>query len=172
MTACKGCAHPQRVQIDADLVANVPFRKIIAYSGMSLGSISRHREHLKTELAHAYKARESANAEHAGNLINRIDNVISEAQDILSHAKAKGDIKAAISALGAITRALELVGRSSGEIPNGGGLHLHRTTITNHNLNVDVGSDLELALAVAEATRGFDAGEIDRLRLLAASASG
>jgi hypothetical protein len=169
MTACKGCIHSQRQQIDLDLVANVPFRQIVAYSGMSLGSLSRHKDHVKRELARAYNARESAGSEQAGELLNRVNHLLNEAQGVLAHAKESKDLKACVAAIGALTRVLELYGRSSGELQPSGGLHLHQTRITNNTLNV-AGCDDEIQLAklICEGTNGWDETRIAELKQLAA----
>jgi len=98
----------------------------------------------------------------------RIEELISEAQDICKLAKADKKFAAASNALNTTARALEVLGKLTGEIAlpvNAGGIHFHRTRI-NPSINL-VDNDLDLALAVREATRDFNRYEIERLKAIA-----
>jgi hypothetical protein len=146
----------------------VPFRQIIAYSGMSLGSLSRHKDHVKREIAQAYQARESAGSEQTGELLNRVNHLINEAESILAHAKESKDLKAAINAVNALRGLLELYGRSSGELQASGGLHLNLSRSTTINNTVNIGDDQrELAVLVGEITHGWNSERIEELKMLA-----
>jgi hypothetical protein len=162
---CRACHHPDRDKVDADLVAGVPVRQIHALTGLSLGGLTRHKEHVREIIR---ERQPSERAELAVSLVSRVERVINEAETILSTAKACGDLKAAVAALNANLKALEMIGRASGELAaNGGGIHLHahRTTVTN--VTVEPGSDEELAALISEATHGYDTAEIQRLKTIA-----
>jgi hypothetical protein len=101
-------------------------------------------------------------------LVNRIEELIREAQDICKLAKADKKFAAASNALNTTARALEVLGKLTGEVPppiNAGGVHFHRTTINQASDRID--NDLDLALAVREATRDFNRDEIERLKSIA-----
>ena len=166
---CKGCHHRERDRVDRELVACVPFRVIRGWSGLSLGTLSRHWKHLQQDMGLTLQSRTPAErAEHGESLMDRIEDLISEAQDICKLAKADKKFAAASNALNTTARALEVLGKLTGEIAlpvNAGGIHFHRTTV-NTSINL-FDSDLDLALAVREATKDFNPDEIARLKAIA-----
>jgi hypothetical protein len=167
---CKTDSHPRRAEIDLAMVNNVPYRTIIETypeQPLTLGGLNRHWECVKEQLGDAIQQRAGERAERAGDLVSRVELVIADAQAILSDARTNKDLKAAISALGAITRALELLGRASGELSSGAGFHLSVTNNRTTNNVVNVQEDTDLALAVQEATMNFNPDVIHRLKALA-----
>jgi hypothetical protein len=167
---CKACRHPERDRIDREIVTGQPFRQIAGWTGLSLGGLHRHREHVSKTLREAF-AREGT--ERAEDLLDRLESLLHDAEAILASAKAKDDWKGAIAAIGAATRLLELVAKVRGEIPqlNTPGLHLTLNK-TTYNVRGDASGndDTDLALLVQEATKNWSPAEIERLRLLAENA--
>jgi hypothetical protein len=165
MPFCKPCRHPLRDEIDAKLVAGTPLRTLRDSYHISLGSLSRHREHVKNMIR---ERTDGQRQEHGSELLARVLRLAGEAEEILQSAKAASNLKAATSAIVAAVRTLELVGRLSGELaqPNTPGLHFHVDKSTHINVNYD----FELAVLVKEATKNFDAKAIAELKALADSA--
>ena len=108
---CKACIHRDRAEIDAQMVANIPYRAISSRFAVPLGTLSRHahhvREMIKERLPHE-------RAEHGTNLISRVETIITEAEGILESAKSTKDLRCAILALGAIGKQLETLARMTG----------------------------------------------------------
>jgi hypothetical protein len=173
MPACKPCHHKNRPRIDAQMIDGTPYRIILTENpDLSLGSLSRHRAHIKQALASAMSLRAVERAENGSELLQRVLRLAGEAEGILEDAKSSKNLKAATSAICAAVRVLELVGRLSGELqaPNAGGLHLTLNRVTNTTIH-NYGDDAELAQLVGEATKGFSVDELMRLRAIAESES-
>jgi len=145
----------------------VPLRRIATLTGLSLGSLYRHKAHIRDALSQAMDARAEESARHNGDLLRRIEKVIEDAEGILLEARAAKSFGPATQALNSITRALELIARISGDLqPNTGvGVHVSLNKVTNSTIN-NFDSDAELASLIAEATRNFDATEIRRLKAI------
>lgn len=169
--ASKVDTHPERDRIARELVAGVPFRTIHAWSGISLGALSRYLAQLRYEMGTALKALGPAeSAERGSKLLQRVERLIAQAECVLIDSRVKDDLRAANGALGAAAKLLTLVGQLTGELQgaNSGGLHLTMNRVTNTTV-YNYGDDTELALLIQEATHNFDAGEIARLQRLAVS---
>ena len=161
---CAGCLHRDRDALDAQLVQGVPYRSIAASFDLSLGSISRHKRHVR-EMVQGRSTVEMN--EHGSDLLQRVQKLADEATLILETAKTEKNLKAATAAICAAVRTLELIGRLDGSLaqPHAPGLqlHLHKTVnVTNY------GDDKEIAALVAEATAGFNPAVIERFKQLAA----
>jgi hypothetical protein len=172
MKTCNVDRHPNRVEIDEQLVAGVGYRVLISRYGFSLGALSRHKNKcLKSQLAEAMRERSDQRAETGSSLLSRVEEIVAEARDIMSEAKRDKKYAAASNALNAATRALTLIAHLSGELanPSTGGIHFHQTR--NVTTVINVNDDLEIAQLFGEATRGYDPVEIERLKLLAESDS-
>jgi hypothetical protein len=146
-----------------DLVAFVPVRTIIArYPSprLSLGGLERHKDHIRDIIRERQAGERS---EHAGDLLVRIESVISGAQEIMSDARASKNLTAAVAALNATTRALDLLARATGQlVPQNSPFHL---TLNRTNTTINVGADdLEFAQMIGEATHGFSIDELMRLK--------
>ena len=119
MSGCKACTHTQREQIDRDLLANIGSRTICAYSGLSLGGLSRHRRHLKQSLGLVLADRsEGERAEHGSRLLLRVEKITNRlASLIYTH---EGDLRALVPAIRTMLDALRFVGDLTGELPKSG----------------------------------------------------
>jgi len=163
--ACKACRHPLRDRVDRDLLAAVPIRQVVSYTGLSVGGVCRHKQHVREMVGLALKDRAPGEAlEHGGELLKRVEKLVRECESIIETAKSKSDLKATTNAISVCGRLLELCMRATGGLASGGGMSV---SFTNHTVvnNFD-GSDLDLALAISEGTRGFDEIEIQRLKAL------
>jgi hypothetical protein len=169
MSACHACRHPDRAAIDQALIRGTDYRTLAAQYGLSIGGLSRHKEHLKEMVAEAMRARAGERAEHGSELLKRIEEVINGAKGIAARAARTDQLAVANGALNTVIRSLELIGRLTGELatPGLGGIHFHATK--NVTTIVNVHDDTEIAQLVAEATNNFAPEEISRLKKLAES---
>ena len=166
---CGGCVHPNRDQLDAQLVAGVPYRSLEPVYDLSIATISRHAGHVRQMIRELQPAERQ---EHAGALLERVGRLADRAEALLTIAESKENIVGATGAINACARVRELIGKLTGELSSGSGIHLSVTNNRTTNNIVNVQEDTDLALAVAEATRNFDPAEIQRLRLLVSAGSG
>jgi hypothetical protein len=169
MPYCSTCAHPNRDEIDRQLVAGAPLRAISASFNISLGSIHRHKEHVRDMIRERTR---DERFEHSSDLLQRVLRLAGEAEGLLQSAKAASNLKAATSAICAAVRVLELCGRLDGSLaqPNAPGLHLTLNRVTNNTI-VNYDNDIGFAQMIAEATKNFSPAEIERLKALAQSES-
>ena len=168
---CKTCSHRDRTTIDQLIVSGTALRPISARFGLSLGSLHRHKTCIKQVLAAAMRSGEGERQEHAKSLLSRVEELISEAQDVCRLAKADKKFAAASNALNSVGRSLELIGKLTGEIAapvNAGGIHLNLTS-NRTTIKYSPGDDTELAELVSEATNNFDPNELARLQRLVAT---
>ncbi len=169
MPACKACFHPDRAEIDRQIVAGTPFRVLVASTGLSLGALHRHKRHVKEMLAEAMALRAGERSEHGADLLNRCESLFTQTEEILTTCKADKNFKGAVAAVGALTRVLELLAKLRGELSPSGGVHLSFTS-NKLTINQNAGSDEELAMLIQEATDNFSEATIARLKALAESA--
>jgi hypothetical protein len=162
---CSCCNHPNRDQLDHQLVSGASYRLIRSTFHVSLGAISRHKVHVK-EMIQARTADERR--EHASDLLGRVQKLADEAIGLLESAKAAGNIKGATAAVCAAVRCLELLGRLDGQLRSANTPGISFNTRINVNItNFD--SDEEFAAMIGEATRGFSIDELMRLKRIAES---
>jgi hypothetical protein len=163
---CIVCQHRDSATIDEEIIHGRPLRSISAAFSLSLGTLHRHKSHVRQALTEAIQRTQGERAERGDDLLQRTQRLADEAIGILETAKASGNLKAATAAICACTRVLELTGRLDGSLtqPTMPGVHLHLSKTT---VNVNYGDDKEFALLISEATKGFDLDEIQRLKALA-----
>jgi hypothetical protein len=163
MPACRACVHPDRDRIDLDIINGQPLRAITSWSGLSLGGLSRHREHVK-ELIRERSATERE--EHASSLVQRVTRLVGKAEKFVEVAEAEKNYRGATSALVAACKLLDLLGRLDGQLgsANTPGLHVSFHKTVNVNFDSD---DKEFAEMIGEATRGFSIEELMRLKRIA-----
>ena len=164
---CRTCCHAKRAEIDQQIIAGTPYRIISQTYGLSLGAISRHKEHVKQTLGEAIQRRDGERQEQGSTLLNRVERLVDEAEGVLTCAKSMQDWRGATSALSAACRLLELCARLNGELQssNSPGIHLTLNKVSTTINNYD--SDQELAQLIAEATEGFNPSVIQRFKALA-----
>lgn len=166
---CKACDHPNVTTINQQIVAGATLRALVASTGVSLGVLSRHRGHIKDLLRESIAREQGERAVHGRSLLNRVEELVDEAQDIVRLAKADKKYAAASNALNSVGRSLELIGKLTGEIAlptNAPGFHLTLNRVTNTIIN-NYDTDVDFAVMIGEATRGFDVNELKRLQAIA-----
>jgi hypothetical protein len=164
MASCKGCNHRDREAIDAAIIQGASIRTICDRFGLSVGGAQRHKQHV-AEFVKAAATRESP--ERASDLLARIEEVVKAARGIAARAVRTDDLRAANGALGTLLRALETVGKLTGELQTpGAGIHFHAGARVS-NTTINVGDDCEIAELLREATDGWSESTIARFKLLA-----
>ena len=111
---CTVCDHPQREEIDMQLVCGESYRKIADQFSLSFGSIARHKEsHIPDALV---KAQDAGEAAQADDLLSQVKALQSEAQSILGEARAAGDLRTALRGIGQALSCLELLSKIEGRL--------------------------------------------------------
>ena len=111
---CTVCDHPQREEIDRQLVCGGSYRKIADQFSLSFGSISRHKDgHIPAALVKAHDADEVAQGD---TLMDQVKALQAEAVDILAEARAAGDLKTALLGIGKARDCLELLFKVEGRL--------------------------------------------------------
>lgn len=112
---CTTCHHADRVEIDRDLASATPFRNILERApDLSLGALSRHREHMAVELARAVAVERAV---QAGSVLEQLADLAATAQRLLLRAEEAGrdsvalsairEVRATLLSLGAVAAAIE-----------------------------------------------------------------
>lgn len=111
---CTACDHPQREEIDKQLVCGESYRKIADQFSLSFGSIARHKEsHIPEALVKAQDAGEVAQGDA---LLAQVKALQTEAQAILGEARAAGDLRTALRGIGQALSCLELLSKIEGRL--------------------------------------------------------
>lgn len=111
---CTVCDHPQREEIDRQLVCGQAYRKIADQFSLSFGSIARHKEsHIPDALVKAQDAGEVAQAD---DLLGQVKALQDEAQSILTEARAAGDLKTSLMGISRALSCLELLFKVEGRL--------------------------------------------------------
>lgn len=140
MRMCKICTLPRttRKQIDAALYAGVGYRQIAAkYSSkkqpFSHVAVCRHRQHLMPQDVVRRPPPPDPNV--GASVLARIEAMIAEFRAI-ANATSKEQPQWAIAAMKEIMHGLEMIGRMTGEIPAGFGVHFNfgAATLTAEHL--------------------------------------
>jgi len=112
--ACAVCDHPERDSIDAAIVAGQSIRGIARRYNLSKDSVHRHAQnHIPETLRKAHAVKESARADE---LLERVERLISEAEELLSFGKDEKQAKAWASGISELRKCLELLARVTGEL--------------------------------------------------------
>ena len=111
---CTACDHPQREEIDRQLVRGEPYRTIADHFGLSKTALIRHKEsHIPDALIKAQDAGEVAQGD---NLLAQVKALQTEAQAILGEARAAGDLRTALRGIGQALSCLELLSKIEGRL--------------------------------------------------------
>jgi hypothetical protein len=97
---CKICGHGSRKEIDAGILAGTPYRQLAQAYGVSLASLSRHRNHV---------AEPSDGGGATDSLANVLDYGILTSRSLVSRARRKGGNVAASLTLRALAQLADLV---------------------------------------------------------------
>ena len=86
---CSICIHPRRQEIDTAIVTRQSNRSIARQFDVSKDAVARHRkDHLPDKLVKAADAKERRDAEK---LLNLMDELVTEAKDVIKTAKKSKD---------------------------------------------------------------------------------
>ena len=111
---CTVCDHPQRDEIDMQLVCGGSYRDIAGQFNLSKTAVSRHKEsHIPAALVEAQDAGEVAQAD---DLLAQVKALQAEAQSILGEARSAGDLKTALMGIGKAKECLELLFKVEGRL--------------------------------------------------------
>ena len=111
---CTACDHPQREEIDRQLVRGEPYRTIADHFGLSKTALIRHKEsHIPDALI---KAQDAGEAAQADDLLAQVKALQTEAQAILGEARAAGDLRTALRGIGQALSCLELLSKIEGRL--------------------------------------------------------
>lgn len=111
---CNVCVHQERDSIDKAIVAGEPYRSIARRFSISKDSVSRHAQnHLSESLKSAYTDKGKALGEE---LLNRVEGLISKAEDLLAYGERKPKGPHWASGLREFRKSLELLARLTGEL--------------------------------------------------------
>ena len=126
---CKCCTHPNRAELDRELLANRrPYRSIAQHFAVSADSVFRHqRDHLPKLLVQAEGAKDIAQAD---DLLAQLKGLNEKARELAAKAEGAGDYRTALMAIRELTRLLELTAKLTGELDeraHHSELHVHLT---------------------------------------------
>ncbi|GAA6745311.1 hypothetical protein Thermus71318_08120 [Thermus brockianus] len=110
---CTICTHPQREEIDRELAEGRSIRDIARRYSVSRPSLHRHRTHVQDAIQQAIEAKVVS---VGASVLDRIRELNREARSLLEEARSKGRYAAAVQAIGAATRLLELEAKLLGEL--------------------------------------------------------
>ena len=108
---CLVCNHGARKEIDRQLIAGISPTRIAKEHGLNINSVINHRDrHLSTQLKTAMERKQLT---EDFNLLERIDDLLSKAQDIFDRNYAKKRDHLALKALSEQRNTLELLSKIS-----------------------------------------------------------
>jgi hypothetical protein len=111
---CSVCSHPDATLINEALVVERQAnRRIAAQYGLSEQSIRRHRQHIPQLLLKASQAMEVADADA---LLDRIEDLYSEAKGVLEAGKGESDHRLVLLAIDRAGKQLETLAEMRGEL--------------------------------------------------------
>jgi hypothetical protein len=114
---CSICTHPERGEIERRVASGESYRNVAQHFGVSIYSLHRHvTAHMPPEVL---AAQEAQAVERGATALEQVRALNREARDLLEEAKRKERYSAAVQAIGAALRALELEARLLGELDNG-----------------------------------------------------
>lgn len=115
---CSICAHPDRAEIDAMIVAGAPNRAVAREpwpgGAVSKDAVLRHRDgHISAGLARVVAEREEAGPRSA---LERMEEVLLELRGLLTAAKEDGKASLTLATLREMSNAIEKIARITGEL--------------------------------------------------------
>ena len=118
MKTCSICSHPERAAIDAALVSGQSLRDIASgRNGTTRSALDRHRKHIPAALTKAKQAEEVA---EATTLLSRVERLRSRCETLFDGASQAKKWAGAAAAVREMRGCLELIGKLSGELKQGG----------------------------------------------------
>jgi len=116
---CKVCRHPKRDEIDRDLLSGHPLKSVAVKYGIPYSALGRHRRlHLSK---HLFEAMQRFDEKRGIKLVDMVAALVKKADELLSKAEKKKDLRVALLGLRELRGSLELFGRATGELDSRGG---------------------------------------------------
>jgi transposase-like protein len=116
---CLTCTHPQREQIDHELVSGGSVAAVSRRYGVSADAMSRHKKmHLPKHRLAARNAEEAADeTRRADSLSDWTAKLRQKAASLMEEAEKRGDLRTALAGCREALRACDTMARMSGAIP-------------------------------------------------------
>lgn len=118
---CTVCTHPDRDEIDAELVQGTPYRDIARQYSVSKDAVARHKEHVRQTIARVCDVQD---LELGAGLVEKLQRLELDARRIATEAEKSGDLKTALGGIRELTRIVELFAKLRGEIQEGGTINV------------------------------------------------
>ncbi len=110
---CSVCAHPDRDQIDSQLMTDIGYRAIARQHSVSKDALARHRDHLPATLVKAQAAGQVAKAD---DLLEQLQALRNKAMALLLKAEAAGDYRTALAGIREARACIETLLEVEGEL--------------------------------------------------------
>lgn len=108
---CKICTHPNKLEIDRAIVKGGALAAIVKNFGVPYNSLYNHaRNHLSRQLGQAYN---KLQLQEDFNLLQRVDQILTRAEDIFKRNYRKGKDTVALKALDSQKGTIELLAKIS-----------------------------------------------------------
>jgi hypothetical protein len=113
---CSICSHLNREEIDRALIEGKSLSEIVSlFPAITKSALHRHKEsHLPQMLAQAKEAREVAQGD---TLLSQVRSLQNKALSILKRAEEAGELRTALQGVREARACLELLGKTSGQLP-------------------------------------------------------
>ncbi|MGA7911180.1 MAG: hypothetical protein WCC30_06495 [Candidatus Dormiibacterota bacterium] len=115
--SCSICNHPERRDIDQQIAARIPLRKLAKRYGMSITALSNHnnRHVSKTEFATIKRARAGISKASPQSALTRIEDGLVALEELMANSAKNKESAQWLNAYRERVRTLELVGKARGE---------------------------------------------------------
>jgi len=118
---CSVCAHPQRVSLEAAVLAGSSIRATAKTAeGVSPYALRRHLQHVASVVAQRLEAKETQ-TQAASSLKGRVEEIIGDMRRVAKAAEKANNFAAALAGLRSQLQCLELLGKLTGELRGGAG---------------------------------------------------
>src|SRR3954468_15560032 len=114
---CTICDHPDRQNIDTQLMGSDPLRNIAQQAHVSTTALLRHKQHHLPALL--VQATETENVARADAILANVRKLQRRTETILDTAEAAGDHRTALAAIRELRNHLELLSKLVGELQEG-----------------------------------------------------
>lgn len=113
---CSICSHPNREEIDRELIEGKSLAEIVSiFPTITKSALHRHKEsHLPQSLAQAKEAQEAAQGD---TLLSQVRSLQNKALSLLRQAEEAGELRTALQGVREARACLELLGKTSGQLP-------------------------------------------------------
>jgi hypothetical protein len=116
---CSVCSHPERREIELQIVAGATLQAVSTEFGMSPNSVMRHRDNHMTGIAEAEADRAAQRGEQGEDLVKIARGLRNKAFSLGMAAEQKGDLRTALTGVRDAGRLLETQGKLEGKIEPG-----------------------------------------------------